>query len=156
TREMTFKFSDFKRDYHVYFGRDADYAEVDTQDQKVRVPTGQTVSSSRGGDSITIAAVNGLQIVDVSTLPPSQPTVLTLDSVYDQIVPGGWVAVERPGKDPLICKAIEVRKISASNYGMSARVTQLTLEKPWLDDNDRLLDVARKTTVSAQSELLSL
>ncbi len=107
-----------------------------------------------GQMSFTIAS-EILALVSSSTL---DPTVLSLDAVYDKIVPQSSVVIERPdpdhagGSQQIISKVKKVEMVSIADYGITGRVTQLTLERPWLSDKDLLLSVPRKTTVYAQSE----
>ncbi|MBP5975002.1 putative baseplate assembly protein [Brasilonema sp. CT11] len=95
--------------------------------------------------------------VENNKLPPELQNVIALDGQYDQITPGSWVAIERADKNELCIYGVEkVENISKTDYGFVARVTQLTLDKPWLNENDTSLEVLRKTTVYLQSEVLSL
>jgi hypothetical protein len=95
--------------------------------------------------------------VENNKLPPALQNILALDAQYDQITPGSWVAIERADKNELCIYRVEkVENISKTDYGIVARVTQLTLDKPWLHENDTSLEVLRKTTVYIKSEVLSL
>ncbi len=102
--------------------------------------------------------------------------VLPLDAVYDQIKPGGWIIVERPyakeleapdrpvhlrpnepnGRMWLARRVEKVRNVSRSEYGLTGRVTELTLDRDWLASSDLLLTTIRETTVYAQGEDLRL
>ena len=79
--------------------------------------------------------------------------VLPLDAQYDKIVPESWVVVERPDKN-VITKVQHVQTVSIAAYGITGRVTQLTLYKPWLEATDQLLSDVRSITVFAQSAAL--
>jgi Baseplate J-like protein len=95
--------------------------------------------------------------VENNKLPPELQNILTLDAQYEQITPGSWVAIERADKNELSIYRVEkVENISKTDYGFISRVTQLTLDKPWLNENDTSLEVLRKTTVYIKSEVLSL
>ena len=96
-----------------------------------------------------------LSIEDLPIPVPSQMRdVLTLDAEYNKIVPQSWVAIERPDKDSLIkCRVEKAETISKANYG---KVTQLTLNAPWLESTDYSLSLLRKTFIYAQSESLAL
>jgi hypothetical protein len=93
-------------------------------------------------------------------------TVLALDSVYDGIIPGRRVAVVRAGGDVVVRTVINVDTVTRAAYGMSARVTQLTLDGPWIVLNaanlpsgarqQLRLTPLRSVTVYAQSEPLPL
>jgi len=95
--------------------------------------------------------------VENNKLPPELRKIITLDAQYDQITPGSWVAIERPDKNELCIYRVEkVENISKTDYGFVTRVTQLTLDKPWLNEEDTSLGVLRQTTVYLKSEVLSL
>lgn len=95
--------------------------------------------------------------VENNTLPPALQNILVLDAQYDEITPGSWVAIERADKNELYIYRVEkVENISKTDYELVARVTQLTLDKPWLNENDISLEVLRKTTVYIKSEVLPL
>jgi uncharacterized phage protein gp47/JayE len=102
------------------------------------------------------------------------PTAVALDSTYDRIAAGTWVAIDRP---PLRIQNQLSRKITYHQIistrvqtmdaggGFTAKVTLLTLDPPWLSDltttadlNAALRDnaVLRGTVVYAQSEELEL
>lgn len=102
------------------------------------------------------------------------PTI-PLDNVYDKIVAGGWVAIDRPVLDndlrvvdrlTTFHRVTATQTVSMTTSGFSSRVTQITLDPPWLSDlapgspqlrND-LATAAflRGTVVYAQSEQLDL
>lgn len=115
------------------------------------------------------------------TATPSK-TRISLDSVYDGIAVGSWVVISRPSKAVAQALALEaagssapaapaptgsslaqvitrvtgVRVLSRADYGITAKVTQLDLADPWLDDQDVNLKNIRDTTVYARGETLSL
>jgi hypothetical protein len=131
--------------------------------------------STINGDLVTIATSSSGQhptlLIDSfsAPLPADMQKVLALDAEYDQISRGGWVVIEWPadenrpklpsddGPDPdpnLLFRCIDkVATISKPGYG---EITQLTLDKPWLHQDDRLLAVSRKATIYTQSERLAL
>ena len=86
----------------------------------------------------------------------AKPNLLPLDTQYNQIIPGSWVVIKRLDKPQIICRITKVEDVSQAKYRMTGRVTQLTLEQPWLTGADTQLTVFRNTTVYAESELLDL
>lgn len=81
---------------------------------------------------------------------------IVLDAEYDQIVPGSWVVIQRLDEnEPRYCRATSVQTISRAAYGLSGRVTKLTLDQDWRKSDDDFA-VVRSTTVYAQSEPLLL
>lgn len=83
-----------------------------------------------------------------------QLRTISLDAVYDGIVPGSHVLIDRRDREPLLARVERVRTISRADYGISARVTQLLLDRAWIGADDTSLGVLRGTTVHAQSETL--
>ena len=100
--------------------------------------------------------------------PNDNGFAISLDSTYDKILDGSWVAINRtdshvknPGQQPLIVQIDQAQSISRADYGMSARVTKLTLPENWIAGfpipaPDKDISVLRGTTVWAQPELLDL
>lgn len=100
------------------------------------------------------------QIAGVSEnnqLSLEQRQILVLEAQYDEIVPGSWIAIARVNQnEPGIYRVEKVEDISKTDYDTVGRVTQLTLDKPWLQENDTSVEVLRKTTVYIPSETLTL
>ena len=95
--------------------------------------------------------------VENNKLPPELQKVLILETEYDQITPGNWVVIERADKnEQSIYRVEKVETVSKTDYGTVARVTQLTLNKAWLQAEDISLSVLRNTTVYLNSEVLTL
>ncbi|WP_371551910.1 putative baseplate assembly protein [Streptomyces sp. NBC_00554] len=105
--------------------------------------------------------------VVIATRPaPADRHVVQLDTVYDGITVGSWVAIERPAKGDddahpgdkkfklVTTKVTAVRTAAYTNYGITGRGTELVLADPWLDDKDVLLSHIRDTTVHAAGEPL--
>ncbi|MGW7442881.1 putative baseplate assembly protein [Kitasatospora sp. NPDC054795] len=109
-----------------------------------------------------------VEVVFTTKLQPVSGTVLTLDAVYDQIAPGSWVVIQRPRKGidggipgsrglaEVITRVTEVRVISRADFGITGKVTELSLQQPWLDEKDTQLSDIRDTTVYARGESLRL
>ena len=115
-------------------------------------------------------SADGNGLID-GTNPPS---AVALDSTYDQIKPGSWVAIDRPtvtavagaapGRAITFHRVKAVRTVSMTTAGFSAKVTQLTVDPPWLSDVDanarealmQRPQVLRGTVVHAQTEKLEL
>ena len=110
--------------------------------------------------------------IDILTRLKPLPTI-ALDAVNDKIVIGSWVVIERPVLDntqrvndykQTVHRVTAVHAVSMATSGFSSRITQLTLDPPWLSDLDRAqLETAtaspvflRGTVVYAQSEQLDL
>lgn len=104
--------------------------------------------------------------IDITGLTEAiDPQLLPLDASYDQLITGGWVVVERPKKNargelrptaPIIAQALKADTVARTAYDFPAKVTQLTLNAPWLGEFDESLGDIRSTAVYAQSEPLEL
>ncbi|WP_414519342.1 putative baseplate assembly protein [Nostoc sp. PCC 9305] len=104
-----------------------------------------------------IADVNESTSSSSSTLPLELRNILALDAQYDGITPGSYLAIERVDVNEIeIYQVIKIENISKIAYNIVGRITQLTLDKPWLKEQDTSLDVMRKTTVYLKSEDLNL
>lgn len=93
-----------------------------------------------------------------------QLRTVSLDALHDGIVAGSYAVVERVGFAPVVAVVERVRTVSRADYGISGRVTQLVLDRPWLGNSaaspafnpTATLDVLRRVTVHARSEELVL
>lgn len=140
---------------------------LDATADSIDVAHGESTQRSGDGEDITLAFGERVLIVDERALAPD-PRVIALDSLYDEILPGSWVSLERPelatDADPayaalarVVTRVSASRRTTVSRYNQNARVTELTLDDPWLDPGrDRSLGTVRSTVVCAQSEPLPL
>jgi hypothetical protein len=65
--------------------------------------------------------------------------------------------IERPLLATIVARVIDVRSVSRTDYGLTAKVTRIQLSEAWLDpDRDRLLSAIREATVFVVSEPLTL
>ncbi|MEU4768762.1 putative baseplate assembly protein [Actinosynnema sp. NPDC023794] len=104
--------------------------------------------------------------VTTSTWARLPATVLTLDAVYEGVGVGSWVVVDRPrkaepgsatgGMHRVIARVSGVRTIAKQGFGISGKVTELVLDRPWLDAQDTRLSDIRDTTVYLRGERLAL
>ncbi|MEU4039655.1 putative baseplate assembly protein [Streptomyces collinus] len=80
--------------------------------------------------------------------------VLLLDAVYDDILPGSWIAVRR-ADDPRtrVLRVTDVAQLAVADEQYALRVTRLHLERSWTDDTGNIA-VRRATTVWAASQPL--
>ncbi|HEX4610949.1 MAG TPA: putative baseplate assembly protein, partial [Urbifossiella sp.] len=89
---------------------------------------------------------------------------IRLDAIYDKVTPGSFIVIERASPpatftldNPLVARVESVSSNSVTDYGMPAtKVTVLTLDRPWLTDDDKRLSDIRDVTVYLQSEELVL
>ncbi|GHG45541.1 putative baseplate assembly protein [Streptomyces griseocarneus] len=93
---------------------------------------------------------------------------LALDAVYEGIAPGSWIAIERPRKGSpgqipggkefaqVVTRVTDVRVLSRAAFGISGKVTELTLKDDWLDAFDVNLSHIRDATVHARGDVLRL
>jgi hypothetical protein len=92
-------------------------------------------------------------------------STIFLNGAYDQILPGSYIAIQRPDQDEAaIFTIVSVTTPARSAYGLNAPTTKIALPAPWWDPDtdppqDPELDsfaIIRGTTVYAQSEELAL
>ncbi len=92
----------------------------------------------------------------------SQPAKVSLDAVYDKVMPGSWIVIERTDatatNQRLITRVLSIQQVSRADYGITGRVTRVSLGDDWLSGNLTTADLSliRGTVVSAQSEPLDL
>jgi hypothetical protein len=122
------------------------------------VPHGQSSAVPGPGTQTFVSFLDSIEIYDVRALAPEATDIIHLDAIYDHIIPGSWVAIERPGssKSPLVTQVHWARRTSVARYGLTGRVTELKLHDSWLDPKDLLLSSVRGAVISAQNELLPL
>ncbi|KUO08454.1 putative baseplate assembly protein [Streptomyces sp. DSM 15324] len=98
--------------------------------------------------------------VALTTTSTVSAKVLVLDAVYPGIGPQSWVVVERPGAVPslqrLITRVESARVVSQADFGITGKVTELTLADAWLGPEDTQLSQIRRTTVYAGGEPLTV
>ncbi|UQI46367.1 putative baseplate assembly protein [Streptomyces sp. HU2014] len=109
-----------------------------------------------------------VEVVITTQLEVTDRNRLALDAVYDGIAPGSWVAVERPRKGSpgqipgskefahVVTRVTDARVVSRAAFGITGKVTELTLQDDWLDEFDTSLAHIRDTTVLARGDTLRL
>ncbi|CAH1087662.1 putative baseplate assembly protein [Candidatus Nitrotoga sp. 1052] len=60
-------------------------------------------------------------------------TKLFLDSAYGSVLPGGYIAIEKPGRIPKILSAEQVMLYTRTAYGVSSKTTRISLAQSWWD-----------------------
>jgi predicted phage baseplate assembly protein len=101
-----------------------------------------------------------LRVTVDAWVPPANFSVIDLDAPYDQVVPGSWAVIETTDTDNNTVKVVPaqitaVATIARADYGLSGKVTRLSLDTPWLTSSDLLLSVARGTAVFVQSDAVT-
>ena len=96
-----------------------------------------------------------------STEWTEKENLVSLDASYKEILPGGWVVLERPYAtdsipQTVITQGVDVSEASRADYGITAKGTQITLGERWLDLTEDDFAVIRGTSVLAGSEVLEL
>ncbi len=172
--------------YHAWAGVETPTSQVTVS--ATRVKAALFASSFAGASTLTQKPSNddtGSTTTSVSFGPPtirnawgallkenSPPSAVALDTTYDRITPGSWVAIERPSIDqnrpaPVVTYHQVLRTVTQTmdtTNGFTAKVTLLALDPPWLNElaQDGLSNVLndsavlRGTIVYAQSEELEL
>ena len=117
--------------------------------------SGQTEANVVSLSATGITPVH-LSIIDEIWNAAPDPGVIDLDAEYDRVVAGSWAVVERADTGAVVtAQVLTAQTVARSAYGISGKVTRLTLDQPWLAPEDVLLAVARNTAVYVQSDPLS-
>lgn len=159
---FTFDFSP-QREFIILLNNTPSSVRIDRHEWSIF--PGETLRDKFNGRQVIISASVGrndeewssISILDESLAPVSEQNrkILALDAQYDQIQPGSQIAIVRPN-EVSFHQVINTRTASKTDYGISGRVTQLTLDKDWLTDSDQLLSDLRGITIYAQGEALDL
>jgi hypothetical protein len=147
-----------KRSYKIVVDAHNNVVTLTVDKETISAPFLQKATLDTGGRHTLLSITpQGILVTDDSALAADSKAVIHLDAVYERIVKDSYVIVVRADNgDPLVAQVADTAQVSLSSYGISGRVTRLTLNKPWLGDADVSLSVARSTTVFAQSEQLEL
>lgn len=88
--------------------------------------------------------------------PTEKANMISLDNVYDKIVPDGWILLEDAAKKgPLVSRIKDVKERSRADYGISGKITEVELDTTWIDLS-KDLSAVRNVAVFVQSEKLAL
>jgi predicted phage baseplate assembly protein len=137
---------------------------VDADPSQVLKPDiGQRLRRTFGNRRVTVEAaertgtfnLGPVTVTDDGYGAPTQRNVLPLDAVYDGIVPDTAVVIERAG-GRILRRATKVETVAKAAYGMTGKVTQLTLSGDWLTASDVFLSAIRETVVHAQTDEVTL
>ena len=103
--------------------------------------------------------------ITLERLRPPPQTVLVLDAVYDAIVPGSRILVERAGSGataaggvtyPVARQVLEADAVVVTQFGLSQRATRLVLDGPWVGDDVLWVSQLRDVIVRFASADLDL
>ena len=122
----------------------------------VRVKAGLFPGTYPGPTTITRTVTGNSTVITTNTTSPNISTswgalyvensplaTVALDAVYDKILPGTWIAIDRPILNPqadgtarkaTFHRVVKTQTVSMSMTGYTARVTQLQIAPPWLSD----------------------
>jgi hypothetical protein len=83
---------------------------------------------------------------------------LYLDNAYDEILPGSYIAIHKPGNSTSIHIIDSVRTFPRTEYGISGKTTEIILSAgdTWWNPNTDDFPVIRGTTVDILSDRLEL
>jgi len=129
---------------------------------QTNVSAHQVSQGTMGADPVSVSrepapttAVPNPPYLTITDTAGQATNVLDLDAVYPGIAKGDWVVIERDGgKAPI--QVTGVATVSVAAYGLTGRVTELTLAAPWLDGADPTLATLRRTNVRGQGQELTL
>jgi predicted phage baseplate assembly protein len=103
----------------------------------------------------------------VTSLPLQDPNILQLDRTYDTLVPGTSVIIRNPpvsstaptgaaSEGPLIANITSVKTVTTAGFGVTAKVTELELDRPWTNESAVDQSALAHVTISAQPAPLQL
>jgi predicted phage baseplate assembly protein len=107
----------------------------------------------------------GREALTDNTVETEDASRVSLDAVYDKILAGSWIYLERSNPNAtelpsLLSKVGNPTERTRADYGITAKVTELVLERDltakWIDPSKEDLSAIRNVTVFAQSEKLDL
>jgi predicted phage baseplate assembly protein len=139
-----------------------------TWDPNVRTPFSGQVGDTQLAIAWATSPVGGatltLSIATPLPLPQAEQTVLLLDGSYPGIMSGSYVVIDSAGpaspapgvQYPVIAMVGSAGTVAASGYGITGKVTQLTLSTAWIDGSAVLQSALRPLTVHAQPAVLPL
>jgi predicted phage baseplate assembly protein len=100
---------------------------------------------------------SGLVKKEKETEPTEMVDRLSLDNVYDKVVPGGWMLLEsKKFKESIVTQVKTSVELSRADYGISGKVTEVKLGADWLAKEDKSLSAIRGVAIFTQSEKLEL
>ncbi|MEO8973925.1 MAG: putative baseplate assembly protein, partial [Ktedonobacteraceae bacterium] len=128
-------------------------------EETLSVSNGQTATFTNPEETTITYENANLSIANTCMvhLKDADLTILDLDARYDQIVPSSQVVIEYGDSSsipPLITRVMGVQSLSRADYGISGKITRLTLDQKWLTGNETLLSDIRNITIYAQSDEL--
>ncbi len=125
-------------------------------------PTRRTLELPMGRITLVRSPKEGPDVYLISgelefPLLPERRRLLALDATYDKIAPGSHIAIQhaqpQPGMTaPDIYRVEAVDAVAEVGFGISAKVTRLLLDSPWLNPTDSSLAALRGTSVLVQGE----
>ncbi len=130
-------------DTHIAAGQPPEAVEIGEESA--------TVSMDATGSAVTVVH-DAVRFAGTTTAA----SVLSLDAEYSDIVPGGRLAIEAPGRNLAVFDVLDVRTAARSDYGVSQTVTHVLLDRPWLSGAEATLADIRGVRVFAQNETVAL
>jgi predicted phage baseplate assembly protein len=135
---------------------------INTTDRGQQPPHGVSIG-------ITGQSTTGQTLVFsiVTALPLHDPKVLQLDRTYDTLVAGTHVVIHNPPvtgtgptltapEGPLIASIKSVKTVTTAGFGTTAKVSELELDRPWVDESAVDQSALQHVTIKAQPTPLQL
>ncbi|HYK20810.1 MAG TPA: hypothetical protein VEV42_08755, partial [Pyrinomonadaceae bacterium] len=169
SERLTFQFHFSRRPIHVEIAIGLQQQSATSLNRDPLVTIDQQPTGSIRTDDLTVTTKGSVTIAGAATTR-EEPRVLWLDAPYDQILPGSWVALEKPSSvidtvthlplesTVVVARAADVSERSRAEYGISLKSTRLRLDSDWIDPTrggDTFATI-RETGVFAGSERLEL
>jgi predicted phage baseplate assembly protein len=128
---------------------------IKTTDRGRKPPHGVSVGivgQAASGQTLVLSIVTALSLQDAH--------VLQLDRTYDTLVADSQVVINNPpvtaSGGSLIANIKSVKTVSTAGFGVTAKVTELELDRPWVDDSAVDQSALQQVTIKAQPVPLQL
>ena len=124
------------------------------------------VAADEKGGSPFITIIGTTRASPTTMVATETADGVSLDNVYDQVIPNSWVVIERPDEqEPIVGHVLSVARKSRADYGLTGRTTHISLDISWLGlapspknnvGDEDFATVIRGTSIYAESERLEL
>ena len=143
------------------FGHSAPLHQNFSEQNRLLSPTEWPLTKPVPSDATQASGNTEVRIIAAEKIPTESDSRISLDNIYDKILPDSWGYMERQEPGPgqafqAVFRITDVTERSRADYGVTGRVTELTFaSNKWISGKDDLSAV-RSITVFGQSEKLDL
>lgn len=130
---------------------------------------GQLTSQANVGGHPFLTITGTTRALSTKLVATEMADGVSLDNVYDKVIPHSWVVIERPDESAsIVGRVLKVASESRADYGITGRTTRITMDTAWLGPatdptvrtqqvgDEDFATVIRGTSIYAESEQLEL